>query len=74
MQKNSLPKNNTSPCVLTHNNIIRFTLQHVLTHNLFLLNKSAFTLGVRDFSVESPNIMLVIYKLKPTYHEDFMLS
>ncbi len=41
-----------------------------------MVNKGAFTLGVRDFSIESPKTTLVIYDLlTPTYyHEHFMLS
>jgi hypothetical protein len=34
--------------------------------------KGAFTLGVRDSKVESPNIILPIkLALKPSYHENF---
>jgi hypothetical protein len=37
-------------------------------------NNGAFTLGVRDSSVESPNTMLGHLGLKLTYHENFVLS
>ncbi len=36
--------------------------------------KGTFTLSVRDFSVESHNIMLNHLGHKPTYHENFILS
>ncbi len=36
--------------------------------------KGAFTLGVRDSRVESCNTMLAILGLKPSCHENFMLS
>jgi hypothetical protein len=37
-------------------------------------SKGVFTLGARYSNVDSPNTMLARLKLKPSYHENFMLS
>jgi hypothetical protein len=39
-----------------------------------LVSLCAFTLGSRDSSVESPNTISNHLKLKPSYHENLMLS
>ncbi len=45
------------------------------TNSLFKNStKGAFTLGVKDSSIKSPNTKLVIQNLNPIYHADFMLS
>ncbi len=36
--------------------------------------KGAFTIGVKDSSIKSPNTKLAIQNLNPIYHENFMLS
>jgi hypothetical protein len=54
----------------------RYTHRHIQSYmdqKSYIDFLGAFTLGVRDSRVESPNIIASHLGLKPTYHEHFLM-